>query len=274
VDTPITAGGNRLASVGFVPGTSAGTVVTAGGTAHALGAYVPLSAATPCAASGITLTINMPTTLVGTYLINVGVGASGSEQIIIPNLLVSSGILDIPVVVHFPIKIPAGVRLAAQMRCSTAASTVTIAAVLHTAATGAPVGLQRAVAYGAVTATSRGTLIDAGATANTKPSTWTTLIATTTESCRGLIIGLGNSIDISRGTAHWLIDVGIGAAASERALVGDYYARASVNETVLPGLSPVFPVSIPAGSRISARCQSNNITSGDRALDIVAYGLV
>jgi hypothetical protein len=275
MDWPASGGGNRFAAVGTIPGTSAGTVITANATAHVMGAFVPFSLVTPISASGITLTINTPTTLVASYLINIGIGASGSEQIIIPNIIVSSGVLDLPAVVYFPVRIPAGVRLAAQVAASTASSTVTISGMLHGAVWGSPVPNQRVVAWRAgALVNSRGTAIDPGAVANTKPTTYTTVAAATTESARGLIIGLGNQIDLTRTVAHWLIDVAVGAAASERIIIPDYYARASVNETVMPVLSPVFPVSVPAGSRLSVRAQSNNITAGDRSFDVVLYSIV
>lgn len=276
MDWQSSTSGNRLDTIGAVLGTSAGTVITSPGSANTKtgAAWAALTTSTPVSASGITLTINNPTAIIASRLIDIGIGPSGSEIVIIPNILYTSGEADIPLIVYFPVRIPAGVRLAARMQTSSLSNTVTVSAILHTATWGTQVPSQRAVDYGTTLASSRGTVVDAGATANTKSATFTTIAAATAESCRGLIVALGNSIDASRTVAHWLIDVAVGAATAEKIVIPNYYARASINEEVRPATSPLFPVSIPAGSRLSARCQSNNITAGDRALDVVLYSIV
>ena len=273
MDWTQTTSGNRFSSVGTVTGTSAGTVITAGA-ANVKGSWVALSAATPVGASGVTLIMNNASaTLVASRLIDIGFGAAGAEMIVIPNILYCSGIVDVPAVVHFSIRVPNGVRLAARMAASTASTTITMSAILHTPVWSSLVPNQRVVAYGAgVASASRGTSITPGGTANTKPTTWTTISASTTEAMRGIIIGLGNQVNATRSVCSWLIDVGVGPASSEQILIPDYAARGSTNETVEPMLSPMFPVSVPAGSRLSVRAACNVTTAN--LFDIVLYSVV
>jgi hypothetical protein len=271
MDWPATTSGNRFSDIG-TSATSAGTLITAGAT-NVKSGWIQLVAAAPCGASGITIMINNPVAGTITRIIDVGVGASGFELVVIPNILVSSAIVDSPIVVYFPIRIPNGARVAMRMAASTASTTVTASVILHTTVWGTQVPNQRIVDYGTVAASSRGTTVTANTTTANTEGAWVVLSASTTEACRGLIIGVGNGLNSTRTvTTAWLIDVGIGAAAAEQVLIPNYVVRGAANKTVEPNLSPVFPVSFPAGSRLCVRAQSNVTTIN--ALDVVVYSIV
>lgn len=278
MDWPASHSGNRYGAVGVVTsGNSSGTIVTAATTANtkvgaAWAALLPNPTDTP--GDGIALTMFATSATVITRLVDIGIGASGSEKIIIPDLLYSNGIADTPSIVYFPIRIPLGVRLAARMQASSGASAIIISAIVHSGVWSGPVPRSYAVGYGATPASSRGISVDPGATLNTKPATWTTIAAATTEAARGLVIGIGNQINLTRSATTWLLDIGIGAAGSERALIPNYMIRSNLSEMVEPNFSPFFPVNIPAGSRISARCQCTSTTSPARLLDVMVYTVV
>jgi len=104
--------------------------------------------------------------------------------------------------------------------------------------------------FGKVTSgASNGTVVNASASANTKGA-WTELIASTGFAYAGFQLFANTDTN----NEDFLIDIAIGAAASEKIVAdnifsGTYRAHAAVMLQI--------PVGIPAGSRISARVQSN-----------------
>lgn len=276
MDWAVTQSGNRYGSLGALTASSSGTTITAPATANTKtgAAWTTVIASTDTPGNGLLLTMFNTVATIVNRLVDIGIGAAGAEQVLIPNLLFSNGIADTPATVYIPLRIPVGVRISARMQASTASNALIIAGNVHAGVWYGPVPYSRVVNYGANLATSRGISIDAGATANTKPATWTTIGATTTEVAHGIIIGLGNQNNTLRNPATWLIDVGVGAAASEQALITNYIARGNVNEMVTPVFSPFLPCRIPQGSRIAMRAQCTSTTSTDRTFDGMIYVVV
>lgn len=101
--------------------------------------------------------------------------------------------------------------------------------------------------------------------ANTKDTTWTTLIASTSFDAQLVLVYISASGLASTNTAT-LIDIGIGAAASETVLIPDLLAGWSPAPTTLGGFPrhAIFPLYVPAGSRLSARSQSVRTTGSTR----------
>lgn len=104
---------------------------------------------------------------------------------------------------------------------------------------------------GAATASSRGTSITANAAANTKGS-YTQLIASTSHDDVGIYVMID---DLAAGI-DYLIDVAIGGAGSEQIILPDLYAGGGTG-SIAYGTQYWFPVHVPAGSRLSARCQAS-----------------
>ena len=103
-----------------------------------------------------------------------------------------------------------------------------------------------------------GTGITSSATAHTKGS-WVQFIASTAKDAYGIYMSIRNAIHAAENT-HSLIDIGIGAAASEEVVVPDiYYAGESVDSgNGILGFGQVFfPMRIPKGSRIAMRFQDS-----------------
>lgn len=106
---------------------------------------------------------------------------------------------------------------------------------------------QRIIDMGVVTATSNMTVITAG-TANVKGS-WVQLVASTSIDFATLIVVAGMQSTSS------VLDLGIGAAASEVALIQNVMLRGTQAAGCV--VHPfILPLSVPAGSRLAARSQS------------------
>ncbi len=94
---------------------------------------------------------------------------------------------------------------------------------------------------------SFGTLVAANAAAHTKGS-WGELIASTSFDADAALFVIGSSSL----TQQWMGDLAIGGAGSEVAIVSNLLIGGAGQET----RTILVPGSIPAGSRISGRCQS------------------
>lgn len=103
------------------------------------------------------------------------------------------------------------------------------------------------------TSTGTGTSVAAHATLNTKGATYTTLIASTTNSIAGFWLFLQVS---SASGARFLVDIATGAASSEVIILPDVPAQPGVAGG--GGHVMFIPLNIAAGTRVSARCQSSS----------------
>lgn len=90
---------------------------------------------------------------------------------------------------------------------------------------------------------------------------WVQVIASLSEAAYGLLICINNN-NVSAGSRNSVVDIGIGAAASEIVLIPDLIAGNAVNYNVNGGgLWYYFPVLLPAGTRIAARAQGTVATA-------------
>lgn len=108
------------------------------------------------------------------------------------------------------------------------------------------------------------TTLTADASTNTKGA-WAQLIAATTIHAAGLVVFVrGGSA-----AGKYLMDIAVGGAGSETVILPNVH-HSSASGSNIGGSSYVFALSIPAGSRIAARCQS---TTGGATL-IVSVVLI
>lgn len=98
-------------------------------------------------------------------------------------------------------------------------------------------------------ATSRTISIVAAGTANTKGS-WQELIPSTTDEAQGFIV----NINFYNSNDKFMLDIGIGGAGNEDAIIDNIYSR-QTNTNGGGVQAAFFPINIPAGTRISARVQ-------------------
>lgn len=101
-------------------------------------------------------------------------------------------------------------------------------------------------------ATSGVRAISASATANTKGS-WTEIIASTAEDYDALLF----MYTAVTSNVSYLVDVGIGAAAAEAAIVADIHTSIGNNASEWF----LIPRALAAGTRISVRCASSTLSS-------------
>ena len=120
--------------------------------------------------------------------------------------------------------------------------------------------------------TTLGTLVSASATPHTKNSTYTELISSVGFDVYYIEI-LIHTVFVSGTDSSTLVDIAIGAAASETVIIpnlncGGSAAWANASHA---GHRYAFPLYIPSGSRLSANCQSAVASKQPRVL-IWVYG--
>lgn len=102
--------------------------------------------------------------------------------------------------------------------------------------------------YGNTPATTSGTTLTANASADTKGS-YVQLTAATTHDANWIVVNLGASAN----QASFLVDIAIGSA-TEQIILPDLLVWTRLGDS---GQTYLFPIFIPAGSRLAARCQSS-----------------
>lgn len=267
-------GAQYFESVGQV--SSNGTQLSAPASANTKGSWQQIVAATDKDWDGFKVQI-----LVGQgtldVLVDLAIGAAASEQVILENVLVSSpniGSGDGYTAAHFycPLPIKAGTRVAGRYQTSSTTNDEVFVILEGCPGTWlSTLGLTRATTYGAATADSGGTSVDSGAVANTKGS-WAQLSAAITNPMRYAVVCVGNQANAARTNTSFLVDLGIGAAASEVVAVPNLYYRArQFDDLIVPPFTDV-PLSVGVGQRLVARCQSQITDATDRLLDVVVIG--
>lgn len=288
-DWPL-ASGFRAESFGTVSGNPAGTTITSSATAHTKGSWVQLDASTAFDASSLLLQIDVQfqDTL---YLIDIGIGGAGSEQVIIPNLMISQSSAVFTSLL-LPVNIPAGSRISARSQDNFGSSTSYITGTLMAGGWATQSPFNTVTAYGPNTATSNGVIADAGATVNTKGA-WAQITAATTKDMRAIMISGSRAAPGTAITASYsqLVDIGVGGAGSEQVLLPNLRFDANTGTggvvtpytpgsatlngfgTLFPRIIPPIPCDIPAGVRLAVRQQSSTTNANDRTSAYAIYGL-
>jgi len=148
--------------------TSTGTTLPNGGVANAKnGTWTQLVASTPQHANGFIVCLGSATTALD-YVVDIAIGAGGSETIICADLIACTGTgtgARIPQYVC-PIPIPAGTRISARMAGSASSGTIRCSIELLSVLPGGVPPFQKMTTYGA--RLTGGVQVDPGASANTK----------------------------------------------------------------------------------------------------------
>lgn len=231
--------------------------------------YTTLLASTATTYQSITVTVHEASLATAPYLIDIALGADGVEEILIPDLFVHGGGPQgsSAYTVTLPLLVPASTRISARCQCGTVPATIRVSVLLGTSALYQP--YQRCTAYGVVAASSAGTTVDPGASANTK--------ATTAIDNTGLTLALDavffawNRRDAAiGGNVRWLFDLIVGAAT----IVPDMAASSSTNvDATGLGFHGPFYVGLAAGSLLDIKAACNSGGSDRRTCDCVIYGL-
>ena len=155
---------------GTATASSAGITVTPSATANTKGSFVQLSAFTTADISAIHFTLYNSN--FGPYLLDIAIGAAGSEKVIVNNVALGSGdaVMSPGVSIRLPLHIPKGSRISARCQSGNASdSPISLGFQAFDGATTMMEGCAGADGIGAITTTSRGTAVTAGS-ANTKGS--------------------------------------------------------------------------------------------------------
>lgn len=206
-------------------------------------------------------------------LIDVGIGGSTAEQILIENIPFSGrliGTVGTSDAWSFPIQVPAGSRISVRGIADSAVN-MGVGITLYKGNEKSP-SFSGAKAYG-VTANYGGTPVDSGGSANTKPSGWTELVLSTTEDIHGfwLHMGLLENLTVGTNTGDF-IDIGIGGSGSEQTIVLNHFYYVTTTEMSHPPF--FYDIFIPAGTRIAAKRQCSDTDATDRIRSIALVGLI
>jgi hypothetical protein len=263
-----------ITPIGIDTATSKGTTIVGHDNAHTKGSWVQLSAAITFDASGII--INIPWTDTYSYLVDIGIGGEGSELVLISNILSHCNSDNAKTrgqkgSYFFPVHIPKGTRVSA--RCQSSVGAKSLEVILYLVSGGftsnAPYNIVST--FGDTAASTTGTAVDPGGSANTKGS-WVQFSASCSFALREVIIAVtasGNSY------GRLLMDIGIGGGGSEVVIISNWAIYHQYDsQTRYPCVSPLLPFSVPAGSRIAVRCQNDNIDDAtNRVLGVILYGV-
>lgn len=265
--------GSALVSATTPSGSTTGVTVTADAAANTKGAWAELIAATTHETD--LLRVSLIRTAVAasgvdtSSLLDVGVGAAGSEQVLVPNLLVGSKPVATALAMDVPVRIPAGVRVAARLQSASGGKT---AEVLATVMGGGMPEITGSIvtAYGITTASSTGTTTAAPAVANTKGA-WTQIVAATTAPIRWLLVCMQCRANTQQSAVTATVDIGVGGSGSEKVVVPDIWIETSAAEVVW--YVPItVPVDIGIGSRLAVRAQATSTAAGG-VFQVAVYGI-
>lgn len=264
----------KFAMVGMTDATC--TAVVAPATANTKGSWIELTSSTTMNASSIVLTVQK-VSAAGTFLLDIGIGASGSEQIVLSNVLVAiqnySEDRNPSTHLRIPLAIPEGTRIAARVQhSSTAEPSLYCGLMLEYGRVSSCGGI---TTYGDNTTDSGGSSVDSGAVANTKGS-WAEITSATTEDVKGLFFCISNGGNIRENyKKQWLMDIGIGGAGSEEVIIPNIPLTSnSYADNITPNNTPIFGVSIPTGTRLVARAAYEGTNATYRVFDIIAYAII
>ena len=237
------------------------TDATASATPHTKGAYAEIIASTTSECGCIEFRIQN-TALAGSstaQLIDIAVGAAGSEVVIVPDVAVGGiGAAGNDVNIQIPIKIPSGSRIAFRNQAEIASDTCRMSQ-FTTYAFDASLCPTSVDVLGTDTATSTGTELTGSS------GTWTEIVASTSQAYTGLCLVPSTSEATQDNATDVLLQVGVGAAGSEVA-IGGLYVNYNANEFVASRTNFVLiGGNVPAGSRLSVR---HNKTVNPNKMDV------
>lgn len=265
-------GASRIQDFGADTANSRGTTVTPSATNNTKGSWVELLSSTDFQA--LLSAIRLVGDTGGSYdwLVDISIGASGSEQVILENLIYSAKQANAVNSYNIPILIPKGVRIAARAQGSSQGNVYIEGDLIGPPLLAGNPG-QRVTTYGANTGDSGGISIDPGGTADTKGS-WTEMVSSTDHLIHQLVLGVGQAGNFQQSTTNWLIDIAFGASGSEQILVPNLQMATNVQgDNLAPAVFGPYPVAIPAGSRLAVRAQCSITDATDRLFDAVLYGV-
>lgn len=275
-DFSLVGGGSEALNAGYDYSATKGTTITANASADTLGSYTELLSAANNTSPSNKLIVSIVHKGGGTsswHLINIAIGGSGSEVVIIPNLLCRqtatiNGTNSCRY--EFPIHIPSGVRISANMQSSTGGVTQDVTIIPCGGSLAQDSGLSSVLSIGANTGTSGGTQVATNATINTFGS-WVEITSSTSEAIKGFLVAAlrANNSYTEQAITY---QVGIGSAGNEEIIFSGHEINQAATEESINTVSGFIAVGVPQGTRIAIRAQTN-VSNTDADLDYIIYGV-
>lgn len=268
-----------LPAVGLVASSSNGTAIAVPTVNNTQGNKTQIVASTPDEANGFIVMLNAISggSSNAQILVNLYIGASGQEVPLVTGIQMgkAGSCLGAQRIVTVPLNIPAGSRISASMQADVFGNCPNINCTII------PLGIGFAgaqpcdafEAWGVDTATSQGTQATASATQYTKGA-WVEMIAATGIDSQQIVVQLQRA---SLASGRYRLDIGIGAAGSEVVAVGDITfvtgsdSGTDASQFCSRDMTLHIPLTIPTGSRVSMRIESNGASATARA-SILAFG--
>lgn len=246
-------------------------------TTYAKGSWTQMTAAATYDSTWIMVWVQTAFSGGWAVAVDIGVGASGSEVVIVNNLAFTQYQSSTSGRFFFPLTIQAGTRIAARASSNFTNDSMQVQIVCFddsflSAGAGSAVDT-----YGFSTAVNLGTAVDCGATANTKGA-YTQIASSLTADISGFIINIDNqsATDAAGAQVAALIDVAVGGSGSEVVILPNlqtfWFTGATSNAVGTP-LLPYLPLPIAAGTRIAVRGQCSTAVSPDRVFGVTLYGV-
>jgi hypothetical protein len=243
--------------------------LTSGGTAGTKGSYTQLIASTAADAYCLWLWARGVSASAGDgrCLIDIAVGPSGSERIVLPDLNFGAApaTASMERQMGIPIYVPKGSRIAARCQRDTASGTVTIGWMLDEQPVWPGTVGQIGTSYGVNATNTRGVVITTGSGAF---GTWQQVVASTTSPHGWWWPGIDVGGDTTQSAVACIVQLGVGASGSEQ-VIGTWHFRATAAEE-LGGPHRPLPVyhPLPAGVRLAVRA-----SNGSNSLGVVVHAL-
>lgn len=256
----------RTETYGAITGSTSGTAVTSGASVNTRGSWVELTPATGIACASFVVSIS-DISKAGWFAIDIGIGASGSEQIIVEAIYARCQSLTRSNVATYDlqIKIPLGARVAVRAWGEVA---TTVGKVIITGMSGGP----ESVSYAQLEHMSFIGGNYSGYTANTKGS-WTEVF-TTLKAYKAIHITYVLMDFDATGNTTVFFDVGLGPLGSELAVLSNLCTAAMVASTQYMYSWQNFKVvgGLPANSRLSVRTQTSSAASVNKFWGFAIHG--
>ena len=253
-----------------VTANSTGVLVASSATANTKGSWVELIASTSEETYWIQLVVtnNVASVTKRNFLLDIGVGALGVEVVKIANI--SAYVINSKSITYlFPLTIASGARVS--ISCANADVSATSCFAMIYLDNEDAYGTSTVNAnFGADTASSKGTAIEADGTTDDTKGGYGELTSSTSIDVDYMVVMIGSNDNGTISPAQEaLVDVATGAASSEVDIIAN--VPYGMNNAETSGISFGVFQSIPSTTRLSARMQtSDSVAAGaaDRTLDV------
>lgn len=244
-------------NLGSVP-SAMGTNFTTGAAASTKGAIAEMFAST--AFDAFMLSLYIPkmgiSGVASETAVDILIGAA-TEEVLIANLLCG---YSLGRMFQFPLYIPSGSRLSLRGASARTSTTFNSYCHLHGGHGSPPFRVGSKITTYGIGTVPNGTTITPGA--SDAAGAWVQITASTSEDHFALLPGFQVAADTTINQLRYLVDVGIGAAATETVMAS--YVFTTTAEEYMLGPSNPFPFyrDIPSGSRLTMRASNSGANDG------------